>query len=226
MKLEYIEPEHLERIERFFHAALERDANEREAFLAEACAGDESLRGAVLSLLTCDARADNFIEAPAFKVTEQLRTEEQESLMIGRRLGPYQILDLIGAGGMGEVYRAMDTRLGREAISEMRQAMALRRHDANLSYLGYIFAVAGRKSEALKILREMEKQATRRRVSPVYIARIYTGFGDNDRALEWLRKGYDERSDHMLSLGVNPIYDGLRSDPRFVEMLRGIGLAR
>jgi serine/threonine-protein kinase len=112
-----------------------------------------------------------------------------------------------------------------EAISEIHQAMALRRHDANLSYLGYIYAVAGRKSEALKILREMEKHATRRRVSPVYIARIYTGFGDKDRALEWLRKGYDERSDHMLSLGVSPIYDGLRSDPRFVEMLRGIGLA-
>jgi serine/threonine-protein kinase len=112
-----------------------------------------------------------------------------------------------------------------EAISEMRQAVALSRRDMHLSWMGYIYAMAGRKSEARKILREMEEQAKRQRVSPVYIARIYTGLGDKKRALEWLRKGYDERSDHVLAMSVDPIYDGLRSDPRFVEMLRGIGLA-
>jgi len=94
-----------------------------------------------------------------------------------------------------------------------------------LSWLAYIYAVGGRKSEARKILREIEKQATRQRVSPVYIARIYIGLGDKDRAPEWLRKGYDERSDHVLGLGVNPIYGSLRPDPRFVGMPRGIGRA-
>jgi hypothetical protein len=71
----------------------------------------------------------------------------------------------------------------------------------------------------------LKTQSTRRRVSPIYIARIYVGLGDREQALGWLRKGYDEHSDHALSLRADPIYDSLRSDPRFSEMLRGIGLA-
>ena len=58
-----------------------------------------------------------------------------------------------------------------------------------------------------------------------YIARVYIGLGDKDRALQWLRKGYDEYSDQMLRLAVEPSYDGWRSDPRFIRMLQGIGLA-
>jgi eukaryotic-like serine/threonine-protein kinase len=111
-----------------------------------------------------------------------------------------------------------------EALASLQQAVALSRHDVNLSWLGYGYVAAGRRAEAMKLLRELEAEAVRRRVSPTYIARIYLGLGDNDRALAWLRKGYDEHSDHLLNLGVEPIYDPLRADPRFVEMLRGIGL--
>jgi hypothetical protein len=72
----------------------------------------------------------------------------------------------------------------------------------------------------------LESFSTRERVSPVYIARIYCGLGDKDQALVWLRKAYDERSDGVLNAGVDPVYDPLRADPRFSEMLRGIGLAQ
>ena len=72
----------------------------------------------------------------------------------------------------------------------------------------------------------MEETAQRERVSPVYFARVYIGLGEPDRAFEWLRKGYAERNDNLLGLGVDPAYDPLRSDPRFAELLRGIGLAR
>jgi hypothetical protein len=68
MKSEEIEPQRWERIKGLYHAALDRDANERAAFLAEACAGDELLRGAVESLLDCDARAEGFMESPALEV--------------------------------------------------------------------------------------------------------------------------------------------------------------
>jgi hypothetical protein len=51
------------------------------------------------------------------------------------------------------------------------------------------------------------------------------GLGEKDRAFEWLRKAYEERSDHLLSIGVDPVYEPLRSDPRYIELLRGIGLA-
>jgi len=94
-----------------------------------------------------------------------------------------------------------------------------------LSFLGYAYAAVGRRDQARQILRELKTQATRRRVSPIYIAHVYLGLGDREQAPRWLRKGYDERSDHALSLRVDPIYDSLRSDRRFSDMLHGIGLA-
>src|SRR5262245_21301616 len=70
-------PERWQFIERLYHTALERDTDERAAFLADACAGDEALRCEVESLLRCDARAENFIEAPALEVAARLRAEDQ-----------------------------------------------------------------------------------------------------------------------------------------------------
>jgi hypothetical protein len=77
----------------------------------------------------------------------------------------------------------------------------------------------------LKLLRELEALSRRERVSPIYIARIYSGLGDRDRALAWLQKSYDEHSDHVLAISMDPAYDPLRSDPQFIKMLRGIGFA-
>lgn len=111
-----------------------------------------------------------------------------------------------------------------EAIAELEKAVQLNRHDASLSFLGFALGVAGHRDRARQILRELKTEAIHRRVSPIYIARIYAGLGDREQTLGWLRKGYDEHSDHVLSLRVDPSYDSLRSDPRFAEMLRGIGL--
>jgi eukaryotic-like serine/threonine-protein kinase len=112
-----------------------------------------------------------------------------------------------------------------EAINEMRQALALSPHYTNRAWAAYVYARAGQRVEALKILRELEERAKRERVSPAYIARIHIGLGEKDQAFEWLRKAYEERSDHLLSIGVDPVYEPLRSDPRYIELLRGIGLA-
>jgi eukaryotic-like serine/threonine-protein kinase len=98
--------ERWQQIEELYHAALEREQEERAIFLAEACGGDDALRHEVESLLRFDERAERFIEAPALEVAAQLRAEEQSQSLIGRQLGPYLILSLLGAGGMGEVYRA------------------------------------------------------------------------------------------------------------------------
>jgi TolB-like protein/Tfp pilus assembly protein PilF len=126
-------------------------------------------------------------------------------------------------GGLGRTLSYLNRH--EEAIAELEEAARINRHDATLSFLGYAYAAAGRRDQARQILRELKTQSTRRRVSPIYIARIYVGLGDREQALGWLRKGYDEHSDHALSLRADPIYDSLRSDPRFSEMLRGIGLA-
>jgi Tol biopolymer transport system component len=82
----------------------------RAAYLAEACAGNDALHHEVESLLASDTRAKSFLETPAVPPGDSMAAKSLE----GQRLGPYQITSRIGAGGMGEVYRARDARLGRD----------------------------------------------------------------------------------------------------------------
>jgi eukaryotic-like serine/threonine-protein kinase len=99
-------------IERVCQAALERPPESRAAFLAEACGNDEMLRREVESLLAQLSRADSFIETPALEMDFQ--REPGPRLTIGQRVGIYQVVSWLGAGGMGEVYRARDTELHRD----------------------------------------------------------------------------------------------------------------
>src|SRR4030095_15594855 len=113
-------------ITKLCHAALERNASERAAFLRQACAGDDALRQEVESLLRYEDAGDQFLEQPAIEEVARLVSSQPESNvdLAGRRLGVYQIEARIGAGGMGEVYRARDTKLGRDvAIKVLPSAL-------------------------------------------------------------------------------------------------------
>src|SRR5262245_51801386 len=110
------------RIERLWNAALERAQSERAAFLAEACEGDEELRREVESLLRFDLRAEHFIESPALEVAARAQAEAQEETLIGRMIGHYRILSLLGEGGMSEVYLAHDTSLERRVALKLLPA--------------------------------------------------------------------------------------------------------
>ena len=105
-------PERWQQIKSLLHEALERDPLEREAFLNEACAGDSGLRAEVEALIDSHARSGDFIEAPAYEVLADSLTETD--LVPGTRIGPYKIVGRLGAGGMGDIYLAQDTRLGRK----------------------------------------------------------------------------------------------------------------
>ncbi|MBI3050335.1 MAG: serine/threonine protein kinase [Acidobacteria bacterium] len=112
-----MDAERWRQISALYHAALARPVEQRPAFLAEACAGDEALRQEVAALFESSATAERFLRDPALAVAAQLANEvtaAAPAALRDQRLGVYQLQERIGAGGMGEVYRARDTRLGRD----------------------------------------------------------------------------------------------------------------
>jgi eukaryotic-like serine/threonine-protein kinase len=107
-------PERWQRVSRIYHDALARASGERASFLREACRDDEALRQEVESLLAEPASTEDLLAAPALALAPELVDDPAEPTLTGQRLGAYDVLDLLGVGGMGQVYRARDTKLGRD----------------------------------------------------------------------------------------------------------------
>ena len=113
-----MKPDRWKLLDDLLEAALERPAAERAALLDEACAGDLTLRTEVESLLSADARSSRFVESPAAEIAAQV-LDEKDVLAAGQRIGHYQIVSLVGKGGMGAVYLAEDLRLGRRVALKL-----------------------------------------------------------------------------------------------------------
>jgi TolB-like protein/DNA-binding winged helix-turn-helix (wHTH) protein len=90
--------------------------------------------------------------------------------------------------------------------------------------LGHAYAVSGRKADALKELGKLQAASAKRYIPPSYFAIVWMGLGDHNQAITWLDRGYKDRSEHMLYLGLEPLVDPIRSDPRFALLLKNVGL--
>jgi tetratricopeptide (TPR) repeat protein len=127
----------------------------------------------------------------------------------------------LGVGYEGSGKRA-------EAILEYQRAVEISHGDQDpTAALAHAYAVIGRRAEASKILRELERKSKDSYVSPYMIATIYAGLGDKDRAFEFLEKAFQERCwDIVWNFKADQRIDNLRSDPRFQALSRRLGLPR
>jgi tetratricopeptide (TPR) repeat protein len=121
------------------------------------------------------------------------------------------------------VYEAK--RMYTEALQEFDHARRLFQDPTMIGWNGRVYALMGSRAEALKIAEELKEMAAARYVSPYMLAIIYTALGEREHAYEWLDKVYQERSYYVIWLKVDPVFDGLRSDARFMDLMRKVGLA-
>ncbi len=111
-----------------------------------------------------------------------------------------------------------------EAIPVLEKARVTDSPPFVAAWLGYAYAKNGERGKAEAILAELNQMSSRQFVSPFCNAIIYLGSGDNERALDGLQKAYEARSQWLTFLKVNRVFDPLRSDPRFIELLKRGGL--
>jgi len=117
----------------------------------------------------------------------------------------------------------LETRSYEEAIRHLERAIALRGEDRPVWYvglLGCVYGQAGKRAEALKILDELQSRSKNEYVSPYMVALVQANLGNKDQAFQWLEKAYAERNTMLAFLKVEPVIDPLRSDPRFLDLLR------
>jgi TolB-like protein/Flp pilus assembly protein TadD len=106
-----------------------------------------------------------------------------------------------------------------EAIDQFQQGVKLSGSPLMMSLLGHAYAASGKRSEAQRILAELDKQK-QRYVSPYTIATIYAGLGEKDQAFKWLEKAFEDRDIWFMNLKIDPVFASLRSDRRFEGLLQ------
>ena len=109
----------------------------------------------------------------------------------------------------------------REAIFEAdlaKETSGASNHPA--AFKGYTLAKSGQRSEALAVLDDLTKQSNDRFVPPYYFALIYNGLGDNEKSIAWLERGLEQRDSKMVFLKVEPKWNNLRNEPRFINLMK------
>jgi len=163
-----------------------------------------------------------------------IMTVEGESLYLARRyddaIGKLdQTLQIEPNFSPAHVDRGLSSEqkgMWREAIADLETARRLDDSPRSTAMLGEAFALSGDKARARQILFELQERAKREYVSPLYQAIVYAGLGEKDAAFLGLQAAFKERATDMLGLKTGALYDPLRSDPRFDDLLKRMGLPK
>jgi len=124
---------------------------------------------------------------------------------------------------LGSAYR--QKKMYSEALDSFSQGCKLSgNHPAMIALYGHALAVSGDTIGARKALADLQHLAQTRYVSSLYFAMVYLGLGENSTALDWLDRAYNERTDRLVYLGVEPMADPLRSETRFTQLVHKIGI--
>ena len=112
-----------------------------------------------------------------------------------------------------------------EATAAFRKALQLSDGDTNdLAALGLGLASSHQPAEARKILDQLKERSQQTYVQPMWLAVIYVALGDKDQAFDWMQKAYEDRSAWLVYLKVDPLFDNVRQDARFTDLMRRVGL--
>jgi tetratricopeptide (TPR) repeat protein len=112
----------------------------------------------------------------------------------------------------------------RKSMFDEAIAILLHGNEPPTGTIAYIYAVSGRRREAQKMLSRFMEASKQQRFSPYLIAKVYVGLSEKVEAFRWLERAYEERDERMVMLKVDPELDSLRTDPRFEDLMRRVGL--
>lgn len=125
-------------------------------------------------------------------------------------------------GSLGQVY--LQQKRYDAAIVEFQTMKDLSHSPSAAAWLGRVYALSGKAGQARSVLAELQQPSAQGMALPEYIAGIYAGLGEKEQALAWLERAYQARSDYLVFVRMDPLWDGLRLEPRFQDLMRRIGL--
>jgi DNA-binding winged helix-turn-helix (wHTH) protein/TolB-like protein/Flp pilus assembly protein TadD len=213
--------------ERHYKRAIELIPNDQAAhawysqFLARVGRFEEAIREAKLALeFAPTSRAGNHAVAFAFYFARRY-AEAIEQAEKTLELDPdFPVAHAII--GMAYIRTGMHER----AISKLQRARELFDSPDFLGLVGYAHAMAGKNNEARSVLEELHELSKKRHVASFPVAMIYVGLGEKKLAFGWLERAFKERAWELGSLKVDPIFDSVRADPQFADLLRQVGLSQ